>query len=77
MIYIKERVYKEMVWVPFEKMNLVFIRDNMGKMITKCSLNVDTVNVSTYNMATVDEYNLTFLSVTTYSFLYATNKNSP
>ncbi|CAL9186608.1 unnamed protein product [Musa hybrid cultivar] len=50
-----------MVWVPFEKMNLVFIKDNMGKMITTCSLNVDMVNISTYNTATVDEYNLTFL----------------
>ncbi|RRT34336.1 hypothetical protein B296_00059187 [Ensete ventricosum] len=54
-IYIKETVYKEMVRVPFEKTNLIFIGDRMGKTIITGSLNANTVGVSSYNTATVDE----------------------
>ncbi|KAJ8492636.1 hypothetical protein OPV22_014357 [Ensete ventricosum] len=59
-IYIKERVYKEMVRVPFEKTNLIFMGDRMGKTIITGSLNANTVGVSSYNTATVDEYRLNF-----------------
>ncbi|RWV94051.1 hypothetical protein GW17_00043450 [Ensete ventricosum] len=52
-IYIKERVYKEMVRVPFEKTNLIFMGDRMGKTIITGSLNANTVGVSSYNTATV------------------------
>ncbi|THU50405.1 hypothetical protein C4D60_Mb06t19870 [Musa balbisiana] len=57
---IKEGLYKEMVQVPFERTNLVFIEDKMGKTIIIGSLNINTVNVSTYNTATIDEYRLNF-----------------
>lgn len=58
MIYIKKGVYEEMIRVPFERMNLVFIGDGMGKTIITGSLNVDMINVSTYNTTTVNEYRL-------------------
>ncbi|URE42364.1 pectinesterase [Musa troglodytarum] len=52
-IYIKEGVYEETVRVPFEKTNLVFVGDGMGKTVITGSLNADTIGVSTYNTATV------------------------
>ncbi|RRT32498.1 hypothetical protein B296_00052906 [Ensete ventricosum] len=54
-IYIKEGVYEETVRVPFEKTNLVFIGDGMGKTVITGSLNADTVGVTTYNTATVGQ----------------------
>ncbi|CAL9763637.1 unnamed protein product [Musa acuminata subsp. burmannicoides] len=49
-----------MVRVPFEKTNLIFIEDRMGKTILTSSLNVDIVDVSTYNTATINEFRLNF-----------------
>ncbi|CAL9191966.1 unnamed protein product, partial [Musa hybrid cultivar] len=60
MIYIKEGLYKEMVRMPFKKTNLVFIEDRMGKTILTSSLNVDIVDVSTYNTAIIHEFRLNF-----------------
>ncbi|XP_065006509.1 probable pectinesterase/pectinesterase inhibitor 51 [Musa acuminata AAA Group] len=52
-IHIKEGVYEETVRVPFEKTNLVFFGDGMGKTVITGSLSADMVGVSTYNTATV------------------------
>ncbi|KAJ0979691.1 hypothetical protein J5N97_015165 [Dioscorea zingiberensis] len=52
-IYIKEGVYEETVRVPFEKRNVVFVGDGMGKTVITGSLNAGMVGVSTYNTATV------------------------
>ncbi|XP_072999116.1 probable pectinesterase/pectinesterase inhibitor 51 [Typha latifolia] len=52
-VYIKEGVYEETVRVPFEKTNLVFVGDGMGRTVISGSLNADTVGISTYNTATV------------------------
>ncbi|KAM0954273.1 putative pectinesterase [Dioscorea sansibarensis] len=52
-IYIKEGVYRETVTVPFEKPNVVFVGDGMGKTVITGSLNAGMVGVSTYNTATV------------------------
>ncbi|MQL85967.1 hypothetical protein Taro_018493 [Colocasia esculenta] len=52
-IYIKEGVYKETVRIPFEKTNVVFLGDGMGKTIITGSLNVGMVGISTFNTATV------------------------
>lgn len=52
-IHIKEGVYNETVRVPFEKTNVVFLGDGMGKTVITGNLNADMVGVSTYNTATV------------------------
>ncbi|KAJ3678056.1 hypothetical protein LUZ60_001859 [Juncus effusus] len=52
-IYIREGVYQETVRVPYEKTNLVFQGDGMGRSVITGSLNADTPGVSTYNSATV------------------------
>ncbi|KAE8697400.1 putative pectinesterase/pectinesterase inhibitor 51 [Hibiscus syriacus] len=52
-IYIKEGVYEETVRVPFEKRNVVFLGDGMGKTIITGSLNVKMHGISTFNTATV------------------------
>ncbi|KAE8665992.1 putative pectinesterase/pectinesterase inhibitor 51 [Hibiscus syriacus] len=52
-IYIKEGVYEETVRVPFEKRNVVFLGDGIGKTIITGSLNVKMHGISTYNTATV------------------------
>ncbi|GAV56837.1 Pectinesterase domain-containing protein/PMEI domain-containing protein [Cephalotus follicularis] len=52
-IYIKEGVYEETVRVPFEKKNVVFLGDGMGKTVITGSLNVGLLGVTTYNSATV------------------------
>lgn len=52
-ILIKEGVYDEMVRVPLEKKNVVFLGDGMGKTIITGSKNVGQSGVSTYNSATV------------------------
>ncbi|KAG0461706.1 hypothetical protein HPP92_021685 [Vanilla planifolia] len=51
-IRIKEGVYEEIVRVPFEKTNLAFLGDGIGKTVITGALNV-RVGVSTYNTATV------------------------
>ncbi|KAG9444292.1 hypothetical protein H6P81_015632 [Aristolochia fimbriata] len=52
-VYIKEGVYKEMVRVPAEKKNVVFLGDGIGKTVITGDLSVQIVGVSTYNTATV------------------------
>ncbi|XP_010520347.1 PREDICTED: probable pectinesterase/pectinesterase inhibitor 51 [Tarenaya hassleriana] len=52
-IRIKEGVYEETVRVPFEKKNVVFIGDGMGKTVITGSLNVGQPGMTTYNSATV------------------------
>lgn len=52
-ILIKEGVYDEMVRVPLEKKNVVFLGDGMGKTVITGSRNVGQPGVSTYNSATV------------------------
>ncbi|XP_077234061.1 putative pectinesterase/pectinesterase inhibitor 51 [Tasmannia lanceolata] len=52
-IYIKEGVYEEIVRVPLEKRNVVFLGDGMGKTVITGNLNVGMVGVSTFNTATV------------------------
>ncbi|XVF58757.1 hypothetical protein PTKIN_Ptkin07bG0092200 [Pterospermum kingtungense] len=52
-IQIKEGVYEEIVRVPFEKKNVVFLGDGMGKTIITASLNVGQPGMSTYNSATL------------------------
>ncbi|KAJ4715280.1 Pectinesterase [Melia azedarach] len=52
-INIKEGVYEEIVRVPFEKKNVVFLGDGMGKTVITGSLNVGQPGVTTYETATV------------------------
>ncbi|MQL85972.1 hypothetical protein Taro_018495, partial [Colocasia esculenta] len=52
-IYIKEGVYDETVRIPFEKTNVVFLGDGMGKTIITGSLNVGLLGLNTYNTPTV------------------------
>ncbi|KDO58343.1 hypothetical protein CISIN_1g009085mg [Citrus sinensis] len=52
-INIKAGVYEETVRVPFEKKNVVFLGDGMGKTVITGSLNVGQQGVSTYESATV------------------------
>lgn len=52
-IHIKEGVYDEIVRVPLEKKNVIFLGDGMGKTVITGSLNADQPGISTYNTATV------------------------
>ncbi|XP_010911792.1 probable pectinesterase/pectinesterase inhibitor 51 [Elaeis guineensis] len=52
-IYIKAGVYEETVRVPYEKTNLEFVGDGMGKTVITGSLNAGMVGVTTYGSATV------------------------
>ncbi|XP_047974358.1 probable pectinesterase/pectinesterase inhibitor 51 [Salvia hispanica] len=52
-IWIKAGAYKETVRVGFEKKNVVFLGDGMGKTVITGALNVGMPRVSTYNSATV------------------------
>ncbi|GKV17239.1 hypothetical protein SLEP1_g27771 [Rubroshorea leprosula] len=52
-IHIKEGVYEETVRVPFEKKNVVFSGDGMGRTVITGSLNVGQPGMTTYNSATV------------------------
>ncbi|EOA13114.1 hypothetical protein CARUB_v10026126mg [Capsella rubella] len=52
-IRIREGVYEETVRVPFEKRNVVFIGDGMGKTVITGSLNVGQPGMTTFNSATV------------------------
>ncbi|XP_042495345.1 probable pectinesterase/pectinesterase inhibitor 51 [Macadamia integrifolia] len=52
-ISIKAGVYEEIVRVPLEKKNLVFVGDGMGKTIITGSLSVAQSGITTYNTATV------------------------
>lgn len=69
-IYIREGVYNETVRVPFEKPNLAFVGDGMGKTVLTGSLNADMVGVSTYNTATVGEFSHVHNFIIFYSFLF-------
>ncbi|XP_008460902.2 probable pectinesterase/pectinesterase inhibitor 51 [Cucumis melo] len=52
-IHIKEGVYEEIVRVPLEKKNVVFLGDGMGKTVITGSLNAGQPGISTYNTATL------------------------
>ncbi|XP_043697826.1 probable pectinesterase/pectinesterase inhibitor 51 [Telopea speciosissima] len=52
-ICIKTGVYDEIVRVPLEKKNLVFIGDGMGKTVITGSWNAGQSGITTYNTATV------------------------
>uniref|UniRef100_A0A1J3EZH3 pectinesterase n=1 Tax=Noccaea caerulescens TaxID=107243 RepID=A0A1J3EZH3_NOCCA len=52
-IKISEGVYEETVTVPFEKKNVVFVGDGMGKTVITGSLNAGMPGITTYNTATV------------------------
>ncbi|XP_021809102.1 probable pectinesterase/pectinesterase inhibitor 51 [Prunus avium] len=52
-IRIKAGVYDEIVRVPLEKRNVVFLGDGIGKTVITGSLNVGLPGISTYNSATV------------------------
>lgn len=53
LIYIKAGLYDEIVRVPTEKTNLVFLGDGMGKTVITGSVNTGVLGISTYNTATV------------------------
>lgn len=55
-IHIKEGVYEEIVRIPFEKKNVVFLGDGMGKTIITGSLSVAQPGVTTYESATVGKF---------------------
>ncbi|CAI9108974.1 OLC1v1008696C1 [Oldenlandia corymbosa var. corymbosa] len=52
-IWIKSGVYEEIVRVPLQKKNVVFLGDGMGKTVMTGSLNVGMPGISTYYSATV------------------------
>ncbi|XP_050205410.1 probable pectinesterase/pectinesterase inhibitor 51 isoform X2 [Mercurialis annua] len=52
-IHIKEGVYEEIVRVPLEKKNVVFVGDGIGKTVITGSLSAGQVGVTTYESATV------------------------
>ncbi|KAK7358843.1 hypothetical protein VNO77_00783 [Canavalia gladiata] len=52
-IYIKEGVYEEIVMIPFEKKNVVFIGDGIGKTVITASRNANQPGVTTFTSATV------------------------
>lgn len=52
-VYIKAGVYNEIVRIPLEKKNVVFVGDGMGKTVVTGSLTVGQPGISTYNTATV------------------------
>ncbi|TYH45442.1 hypothetical protein ES332_D11G264800v1 [Gossypium tomentosum] len=52
-IKIRKGVYEETVRVPFEKKNVVFLGEGMGKTIITGALNVHQPGMNTYNSATV------------------------
>ncbi|KAG5245023.1 hypothetical protein OIU76_002773 [Salix suchowensis] len=52
-ISIKAGVYDEIVRVPLEKKNVVFLGDGMGRTVITGSLTVGQPGISTYNTATV------------------------
>ncbi|XP_031267757.1 probable pectinesterase/pectinesterase inhibitor 51 [Pistacia vera] len=52
-INIKAGVYKEIVRVAFEKKNVVFLGDGMGKTVISGSLNTGLMGITTFNTATV------------------------
>lgn len=52
-IKIKAGIYNEAVRVPFQKKNVVFLGDGMGKTVITGSLNVGQPGMTTYDSATV------------------------
>ncbi|KAF5745145.1 pectinesterase/pectinesterase inhibitor 51 [Tripterygium wilfordii] len=52
-IHIQEGVYEETVRIPFEKKNVVFLGDGIGKTVITGSLNVGQPGINTYDSATV------------------------
>ncbi|PWA79425.1 pectinesterase, catalytic [Artemisia annua] len=52
-ILIKEGVYDEIVRIPLEKSNVMFIGEGIGKTLITGSLNFGLLGINTYNTATV------------------------
>lgn len=52
-IWIKAGVYEEIVRVPLEKKNVVFVGDGMGKTVITGSSNVGIAGIATFDSATV------------------------
>lgn len=52
-IWIKSGLYEEIIRVPLEKKNVVFVGDGMGKTVITGSLNVGIPDISTFDSATV------------------------
>ncbi|XP_017227570.2 probable pectinesterase/pectinesterase inhibitor 51 [Daucus carota subsp. sativus] len=61
-ILIKEGVYAEMVKVAFEKTNVVFLGEGIGKTVITGSLNVAMPNVTTRSSATLSVYGDGFMA---------------
>lgn len=57
-VYIREGVYNEIVVVPRDKTNLMFLGDGMGRSVITGSRNVQMANVTTFNSATVGEHSM-------------------
>lgn len=55
-INIKAGIYEEIVRVPLDKRNLVFLGDGIGKTVITGNLSVGPVGISTYNTATVGKF---------------------
>ena len=71
-IHIKEGVYEETVRVPLHKKNVVFLGDGMGKTVITGSANVGQPFMTTYNSATVGEFdNCEFVVSTRVAFKLA------
>ncbi|CAN1335625.1 Probable pectinesterase/pectinesterase inhibitor 51 [Linum perenne] len=62
-IRIKGGVYNEIVRVPLEKRNLVFLGDGIGKTVITGSQTVGQPGISTYNTATVDGFMASGLTI--------------
>ncbi|KAI6691901.1 hypothetical protein NL676_019611 [Syzygium grande] len=61
-IHIKEGVYEEIVRVPVEKKNVVFVGDGVGKTVITGSLNAAMPGIFTYNTATVGVFGDGFMA---------------
>ncbi|XP_059298659.1 probable pectinesterase/pectinesterase inhibitor 51 [Lycium ferocissimum] len=61
-IWIKAGLYDEIVRVPLEKRNLVFLGDGIGKTVITGSRNVGQLGVSTYESATVGVFGDGFMA---------------
>ncbi|XP_030512042.2 probable pectinesterase/pectinesterase inhibitor 51 [Rhodamnia argentea] len=61
-IHIEEGVYEEIVRVPLEKKNVVFVGDGVGKTVITGSLNAAMPGIFTYNTATVGVFGDGFMA---------------
>ncbi|PKA54552.1 putative pectinesterase/pectinesterase inhibitor 51 [Apostasia shenzhenica] len=52
-IFIKAGIYRETVRIPFEKTNIAFVGEGIGRTVITGDLNAEMSGISTYNTATV------------------------